>query len=136
MSAPETTAATMTVIAPSSAKPYRSYLGSRHVLASVARRLCRELHPNLTGQTRIGQVACGRCWERAIRDDERAVVQFDLPRELAADPYLIDPVAVERAARGEKVSLTPYERRLVVALLRSSGWSAELAEVLAGEVAA
>ncbi|MFL6144919.1 MAG: hypothetical protein ACJ72N_24020 [Labedaea sp.] len=61
----------------------------------------------------IGGVGCGACWERAIRDDERAVVLFGLPREIEVDPSLVDEVAVELALRGESVSLRSVERAVV-----------------------
>jgi hypothetical protein len=62
----------------------------------------------------IGGTACGECWERAIRDDERAVVLFDLPREVTPDPSYIDEIAVDLACAGEKVALTAAERAEVV----------------------
>jgi hypothetical protein len=55
-------------------------------------------------------VACGACWELAIRDDERVVVEYGLPRDLNPDPDYIDDIAVELACRGERVTLTRAER--------------------------
>lgn len=81
------------------------HLGTRHPLAEVARRLCRQ-----AGHGR-NSVACGRCWEVAIRADERAVVLFGLPAEPPVpDVSFVDPVAVERACRGELLRLTVAER--------------------------
>lgn len=45
-----------------------THFGRRHRLASVARDLCNSLgHP---GRGRLGSVACGPCWEHAIRTDQ------------------------------------------------------------------
>ena len=47
------------------------YFHAGHPLARAARARCQLLdHP---GEDRIGAIACGRCWEIAIRDDERAL---------------------------------------------------------------
>jgi hypothetical protein len=62
-------------------------------------------------------VACGACWERAIRDDERVVVECGLPREITPDPSYVDQIAVDLACRGERVSLTRREFRVAVARL-------------------
>jgi hypothetical protein len=77
-----------------------------HPLAEVAERLCDH------GDELIGEVACGACWERAIRSDERIVVEHGLPPEVSPDPDYIDEIAVELACRGERVSLTPTEFRV------------------------
>jgi hypothetical protein len=69
----------------------------------------------------VGGVGCGACWERAIRDDERAVVLFELPRELGPDPDLIDEVAVELACGGEPAALTAAERAEVARRLTARG---------------
>jgi len=42
----------------------------RHPLAGRASQLCDARGHNL--RRRVGNVACGQCWERAVRDDERA----------------------------------------------------------------
>jgi len=68
-------------------------------------------------------VACGDCWERAIRDDERVVVLFGLPREVEPDPAYVDVVAVELAVAGHKPRLTPVEEARAVAILLRRGWS-------------
>jgi hypothetical protein len=92
--------------------------GPFHPLAEVAARHCRP-HPIAR---RIGGVACGECWELAIRDDERVVVEYDLPRQLTADPSYVDDIAVELACAGESVPLTRPERRAAEVLMRARGW--------------
>lgn len=42
----------------------RPWFGDRHPLARAARALCHH-----TNRAVVGGVACGQCWERAIRDD-------------------------------------------------------------------
>jgi hypothetical protein len=102
------------------------YLTASHPLSSVAANHCAPHTDPL-----IGGVACGRCWEVAIRDDERFAVENDLPREIATDPLLIDHVAVERATRGEPVHLSPAERSSAIVALRSRGTTlAEIARLL------
>lgn len=102
------------------------YLTALHPLAPVAADRCA----SHTGPL-IGGVACGRCWETAIRDDERFAIENSLPREIASDPLLIDHVAVERAIRGERVGLTPAERASAIVALRSKGTTlAEIARLL------
>jgi hypothetical protein len=96
-----------------------SYFGEHHPLASVARSRCRSEHPRLS--RRLGDIACGPCWEHAIRTDERVVVELGLPPELVADPDLVDEVAVERACRGDSVRLTKVERRTAFARLLGDG---------------
>jgi hypothetical protein len=99
----------------------RSAFGSpSHPVAEPARRRCRALH-----QARAARVAvaCGECWERAIRDDERAVVLFGLPREIEPDPDYVDVVAVELAVAGHRQRLTPVEEAKAVAILLRREWS-------------
>ncbi|MFF5227324.1 hypothetical protein [Dactylosporangium sp. NPDC000521] len=98
------------------------YFGPEHVLADVAARHC-EAHR--TPFTR--GVACGACWELAIRDDERFAIECDLPRELEADPDYIDEIAVDLACSGERVTLTPAE--LVVAVNRLRRRSVSLSRI-------
>ncbi|MDP9799025.1 hypothetical protein J2S43_007537 [Catenuloplanes nepalensis] len=88
----------------------RSLFPANHPLTSVAARICRH-SPD----------PCGPCWERAIRDDERVVVEFELPREIEPDRFYVDEIAVERACRGERVTLTRAERRAAVAALHDRG---------------
>jgi hypothetical protein len=97
----------------------KAYLGKGHPLAQVAVRLCREAgHPGRV-EWLVGGVACGRCWEVAIRADERAVVQFDLPANQTPDPHYCDPIAVERASRGEQLRLTRAERAEVARRIKA-----------------
>ncbi len=86
----------------------RPHFDSTHSLAAVAAQHCRQ-HP---GPRRLvgGQVACGPCWERAIRDDEKFAVEHELPRELDVDLDFIDHVAVAQALAGQRVPLTRAER--------------------------
>lgn len=105
--------------APPPAADRRGFLGWSHPLARVAADRCRAEHGLVSNG--VGGVACGRCWERAIRDDERVVVEFGLPRELAPDPAYIDPIAVELACDGEPVRLTRAERHAAAERLAASG---------------
>ena len=91
------------------------HLGPSHPLARVAQARCQHTAPL------VGGVACGACWEQAIRDDERFVVENDLTRDLVSDPGLIDEVAVERAVNGRRVELSPAERRAAIATLLGRG---------------
>jgi hypothetical protein len=79
----------------------------------VAARHC-EAHRGALRRSGIGGVACGACWERAIRDDEQVAVEFGLPRDTGANPAYVDEIAVEFACRGEDHPLTPVERAEVV----------------------
>jgi hypothetical protein len=92
------------------------HLAGGHPLARVASRHCVDHSSPL-----IGGVACGNCWERAIRDDERFTAENDLPRDLRLDPQLVDEVAVERAMRGQPVALTRIERQVAIARLFAKG---------------
>lgn len=91
-----------------------AFFGPGHVLADVAARHC---DAHRTPFTR--GVACGACWELAIRDDERFAIECDLPRELETDPDYIDEIAVDLACSGERVTLTPAEAVVAVDRLRS-----------------
>ena len=82
----------------------KPYFGPSHPLAEVAERNCQDCD-----RPPIGDVACGACWERAIRDDERVVVECGLPRAIEPDPNYVDEIAVELACAGERVVLTPTE---------------------------
>ena len=93
-----------------------AHLAPGHLLAEVAARHCAK---HLA--VRIGRVACGSCWELAIRDDERLVVECGLPREIVADPDYVDEIAVELACRGREVSLTPADMRAAVERMRRAG---------------
>ena len=91
------------------------HLNRSHPLAAIAAAHCRG-HLGNGRRFGLSQVACGACWERAIRDDERFVVEFRLPRENGLDASYVDEVAVERACGGERVRLSPVE--LVAAVER------------------
>lgn len=101
--------------------PWSPYLGHRHPLAVVAQSRCVRQHGERISRDGYDHVACGSCWERAIRDDERVVVEHDLPRELTPDPNFIDEIAVDLAVAGNPVRLTSAERREVIRRLRASG---------------
>lgn len=88
-----------------------------HPVAEVAARHCAE-HLGKLRRHEIGETACGACWELAIRDDERAAIEFGLPREVVPDLSYVDEVAVERACRGEKVTLTRVEQAVVAERMR------------------
>ena len=88
-----------------------------HPLAGVARDWCLELH----GRPPRGTVACGACWEHAIRTDAVFAAEEDLPPAPVADPDLIDDVAVDRACAGFPVPLTAAEVPVVVRRLRQDG---------------
>jgi len=99
----------------------RGAVGSpSHSLAEVARRRCRGLHQQRSAAT---AVACGECWERAIRDDERVVVLFGLPREIESDPDYVDEIVVEQAIAGRRPRLVAAEEAVAVAVLTGRGWS-------------
>jgi hypothetical protein len=98
----------------------RQASGTPHSIAEPARRRCRELHPARAERV---AVACGECWERAIRDDERVVVLFGLPREIQPDPDYVDEIAVEQAVAGHRPRLVPAEEAAAVTVLAGRGWS-------------
>jgi hypothetical protein len=112
-----TTVHTSSAAPASASAPARpTSLGAGHPLAQIAAGHC-------DGHTAplLGGVACGACWERAIRDDERVVVQFALPRELTPDPSYVDQVAVDRACEGEHLALTEAELVAAIHQLRRRG---------------
>jgi hypothetical protein len=98
----------------------RGHLSRTHPLAEIAAGHCAE-HLGPLRRAGIGDVACGRCWEWAIRDDERIAVEFGLPREYEADPLYVDEIAVELVCRGEYRPLTPVERAEAVRRLDTAG---------------
>jgi hypothetical protein len=87
-----------------------AYFSSQHPLAEVARHRCRSHHPRAGGSPRLGNVACGACWEHAIRTDERFVVEHGLDDEPEVPADYLDQVAVHRALTGRRVTLTAAER--------------------------
>jgi hypothetical protein len=92
------------------------HLGPAHPLAEVAATHCARHRP-----CQIAGTACGACWERAIRDDERFAVECGLPRKIEPDPDYVDEIAVDLACRGEQVTLTATELRDAVARLSRRG---------------
>src|SRR5262249_46507051 len=92
--------------------------GWSHPLAEVAAQHCRTA-AHAAG--RLGMVACGVCWELAVRDDERFAVECGLPREIVADPSYVDQVAVHRACAGRRVGLTAAERAEAVRRVYAQG---------------
>jgi len=93
---------------PAGFRPVHRHLDRSHPLAEVAAGHCRT-HGTRAG-TGIGGVACGACWERAIRDDEQVAIEHGLPRELTPDPGYVDQVALAQACAGKRVRLTDAER--------------------------
>lgn len=94
-------------------------LGADNPVASVARRHCRSFgHTLLSGSA----VACGRCWARAIRDDEAFVLDWRLTeRDQRPNTRYVDQIAVERFMGGETLPLTEVERREVARRMRQMG---------------
>lgn len=109
-------------------EPARGWLSWGHPLFEVAARHC-DRHGRTVGRP------CGKCWERAIRDDERIVAEHGLPREITPDPFYIDEVAVRKACRGEKVKLTPVERAEAMRCLAQRGYTRGIIATLLGMAA-
>lgn len=87
-----------------------AYLGWRHPMATVARRMCASTH-RLARNRKLGEVACGRCWERVIRADERFAIAFELDSpHPAPDQTYVDQIAVDRYLAGERLRLAPADR--------------------------
>ena len=61
-------------------------LPETHPAASVALRRCE----NTSHLVQLGAVACGVCWEEAIRADQQVVDEFDLPFDQDDDPLGLD----------------------------------------------
>jgi hypothetical protein len=99
------------------------HLSGAHPLAGVARWWCERHLGSARRVLGVGEVACGACWERAIRDDELFAVAFGLPREVEADHSHVDGIAVSLACEGRHVSLTPVERAEAVRRLAAAGLS-------------
>ncbi len=99
-----------------------TYFGSAHPLADAASHTC-ETARHATHRALIGEIACGRCWETAIRTDERVIIECGLPRDIAAEKSFVDEVAVARALHGESVALTPAERHEAIRRLSRQGLS-------------
>lgn len=96
-------------------------LGPAHPLARVAGDQCRSEHGRSAALNGLGRVACGRCWESAIRRDERVVMAFGLDRDEVGDPDYLDQIAVSLACAGEPVRLTRAERRAARLQLAAAG---------------
>ncbi|GAA1403888.1 hypothetical protein GCM10009613_65610 [Pseudonocardia kongjuensis] len=95
-------------------------LPAGHAVASVARTMCREFGHDAPH----GGIACGRCWEHAIRNDERVVIEFGLTaRDEEPDPSYVDEVAVHRALNGEVLPLGENEQDEVIRRMNSEGLS-------------
>jgi transposase-like protein len=107
---------TKAIVSASADEPRRGF-DSRHPLADVVTRL----HRAHGGVPLFGRTGCAACWERAIRDDERIAVEYELPRDLTPDPTYIDEIAVELACRGERPELTAAERSVAIARLLDEG---------------
>jgi hypothetical protein len=88
-------------------KPLRTLTPSAaHPLAAVAARHC-EPHDI---SDRVGSVACGPCWRRAMDDDAAFALDCGLPATVPAhDPNLLDRIAIRYALMGRKVRLTHAE---------------------------
>ena len=93
-----------------------------HPLAGVARHRCITLH----GTPPWWAVACGQCWEHAVRTDATVAALEDLPADLVTDPDLIDEVAVDRACAGHPVHLTDAETLVAVLRLRAEGLTLQM----------
>jgi hypothetical protein len=106
----------------------QSHFGSGHPLARVARVRCEQTHA-VPVSARLGELACARCWELVIRADERVAVEDDLPPLTGDDASIVDEIVVERAVRGEQVSLTRLEKTEAVARLAAAGCSAVVVAV-------
>lgn len=104
---------------PASQKNAR-YFSRSHPLAEPAGRLCAQSHKKGPVDLLIGSVACGACWEQAIRIDERFVIDNGVERTIIPDPTYVDPIAVERALKSEKVRLTNAEQIAVACRLSRS----------------
>lgn len=81
-------------------------LDGSHPVASVAARSCRTEHGHLPSWD---DVACVECWDAALAADAEVAAEAGLPVVCPADPFLVDEVAVARAAAGEPVELTVVE---------------------------
>jgi hypothetical protein len=101
----------------------QSHFGSGHPLAQVARVRCEQAHA-VPVSARLGELACGQCWELVIRTDERVAAEYELPPLTGDDASIVDEVAVERAVRGKQVRLTRSEKAEAVARLAAASCSA------------
>lgn len=86
-----------------------AHFTAAHPLANTARGICTH-----DGRRMVGQVACGPCWERAIRADA-------LGQNLAPE---VDEAAITRAMSGDPAALTLAELDVAVARMTDEGLSA------------
>lgn len=85
-------------------------LPAGHPLAEVAGPRCAAEALHLRP---AGAVACGACWEAAIRSDERVAVEENLTPSnphTTPMPNYVDDIAVDRFLAGEELTLTASER--------------------------
>lgn len=72
----------------------------KHPLAKMARRMCEARQHS--SRRRIGEVACGQCWEAAIRQDQTTVLQaayLESQRDSYSPTFLAPFTTAEGAAR-------------------------------------
>ena len=99
----------------------RTYFSAAHPLAEAARHRCRQLDHRTDPNHCVGPVACGECWEAAIRADERFVVENDLDDAEPVPADDLDEIALEKAMRGQRVRLTGPERTAAITRLTETG---------------
>lgn len=72
----------------------------KHFLAKRARHLCDER--GHTNRRRLGNVACGHCWETVIRADEARVQNVAMREAGVTVPFISPEQALLNAGRSEK----------------------------------
>lgn len=103
-------------------KKTKPYFGDTHPLAKAARALCDH-----RGRPKVGAVACGPCWEQAIRDDMGATPTVT---PLVA---VVDEAAIEAVLAGDwKTKCTPTEKTEVCRRWHAQGKSLNDLERLTG----
>lgn len=103
-------------------KKTRPYFSDAHPLAKSARALCDH-----RGVPKVGAVACGPCWEQAIRDDMGATPT------VAPLVAVVDEAAIEAVLAGEwKTKCTPTEKTEVCRRWHAQGKSLNDLERLTG----
>lgn len=70
--------------------------------------------PHAAARTLVGGVACGQCWEQAIRDDTLGTLIADPPH---------DEVVVERVLAGERLPMSRADRLEAIRRLHARRWS-------------
>ncbi|WP_248581572.1 ParB/RepB/Spo0J family partition protein [Nocardioides sp. InS609-2] len=101
----------------------KPWFGDTHPLASQARALCGH-----RGSPKVGAVACGPCWEQAIRDDIGKTA-------IAAPPVraVADDSAVERILGGDwKAKCSPSDKAEVCRRWHAAGKSLNKLAALTG----